>query len=150
MEELRKAGLYDQMPDGVLKKDWVVNIKPVGNGQAVLKYLAPYIYRVAISDHRIESVDERGVSYRVKPSGSNVGSATGPAASSSCVASANIFCLGFSESTVLRLHQPQRQTAVGKGSLAGLAVAWLDVLAQAGHHRVDSASTRSRLPQLRE
>ncbi len=70
VEELRKAGLYDQMPDGVLKKDWVVNIKPVGNGQAVLKYLAPYIYRVAISNHRIESVDERGVSYRVKPSGS--------------------------------------------------------------------------------
>lgn len=70
VEELRKAGLYEQLPGGVLKKDWVVNIKPVGNGRAVLKYLAPYIYRVAISDHRIESVDPQAVSYQVKPSGS--------------------------------------------------------------------------------
>ena len=68
---IRKAGLYDQLPDGVLKKDWLVNIKPVGNGQAVLKYLAPYIYRVAISDNRIQEVDSQGVMYRVKPTGKN-------------------------------------------------------------------------------
>jgi hypothetical protein len=30
--------LYEQLPAGVLKFDWLVNIKPVGNGQAVLKY----------------------------------------------------------------------------------------------------------------
>jgi hypothetical protein len=69
VEELRRAGLYDQLPYGVLKLDWVVNIKPVGNGQAVLKYLAPYIYRVAISDSRIVNVDQHGVTYRVQPSG---------------------------------------------------------------------------------
>lgn len=68
-EALRKAGLYEQMPYGVLKKEWVVNIKPVGSGEAVLKYLAPYVYRVAISDSRIQSVDKDGVSYQVKPSG---------------------------------------------------------------------------------
>lgn len=72
VEELRKANLYADMPDGVLKSDWVVNIKPVGNGEAVLKYLAPYVYRVAISDNRIESVDDHGVSYKVKPSGKQV------------------------------------------------------------------------------
>jgi hypothetical protein len=66
---LKKSGLYDQIPFGVLKKDWVVNIKPVGGGESVLKYLAPYVYRVAVSDSRIVSVDEQGVSYRVKPSG---------------------------------------------------------------------------------
>ena len=27
-----------------------MHCKPVGNGQAVLKYLAPYIYRVALSN----------------------------------------------------------------------------------------------------
>ena len=53
----------------MLKKNWVVNIKPVGNGQAVLKYLAPYVYRVAISDNRIVSVDEKLVKYLVKPTG---------------------------------------------------------------------------------
>ena len=69
VELLKKAGLYSQLPYGVLKKNWVVNIKPVGNGQAVLKYLAPYVYRVAISDNRIVSVDEKLVKYLVKPTG---------------------------------------------------------------------------------
>ena len=46
-----------------------VDLKPVGNGQAVLKYLAPYVYRVAITDNRIEAIDEHGVSYQVTPSG---------------------------------------------------------------------------------
>ncbi len=69
VQAMRLAGLYDQMPHGVLKRDWVVNIKPVGDGQAVLKYLAPYVYRVAISDNRIEAVDQQGVKYTVKPSG---------------------------------------------------------------------------------
>ena len=68
-EELKKCELYDAMPYGVLKKKWVVDIKPVGNGQAVLKYLAPYVYRVAISDNRIETIDDHGVSYKITPSG---------------------------------------------------------------------------------
>jgi len=68
-EEMRRAGLYNQMPRGVLKREWVVNTKPVGNGQAVLKYLAPYVYRVALSDNRIESVNPLGVTYKIKPSG---------------------------------------------------------------------------------
>jgi len=71
VEAMRDAGLYDQLPAGVLKFDWVVNIKPVGTGEAVLKYLAPYVYRVALSDNRINEVDEDGVTYRVKPSGTN-------------------------------------------------------------------------------
>jgi len=69
VESIRKAGLYGQLPAGVLKLDWVVNIKPVGSGEAVLKYLAPYVYRIAISDNRIISVDDHGVRYRVQPSG---------------------------------------------------------------------------------
>jgi hypothetical protein len=69
VESIRKADLYDQLPPGVLKFDWVVNRKPVGNGEAVLKYLAPYVYRVAISDNRITSIDDAGVTYQVKPSG---------------------------------------------------------------------------------
>ena len=69
---MKKAGLYAKLPSGVLKFDWVVNIKPVGNGEAILKYVAPYVYRVAISDNRISSVDDAGVTYRVKPSGKRV------------------------------------------------------------------------------
>lgn len=69
VEVLRKAGLYSKIPYGVLKLNWVVNIKPVGNGESVLKYLAPYVYRTAISDSRIVSIDDDGVTYRVKPTG---------------------------------------------------------------------------------
>ena len=70
VDEIRKAGLYDQMPYGVLKKDWVVNIKPVGSGEAVLKYLAPYVYRIAITNHRMSlPVTDDEVVYKVKPSG---------------------------------------------------------------------------------
>ena len=55
---------------------------------------------------------------------------------------------GFSESALLRLHQSQRQTAVGKGSLAGLAVAWLDVLAVPAGKAIHRHPTRTCLPKM--
>jgi len=64
------AGLLDQIPSAVWARKWVVDIKPVGDGKAVLKYLAPYVHRVAISDNRITACDEQSVTYRVTPSGS--------------------------------------------------------------------------------
>lgn len=45
--------LFKQIPRAVWRKDWVVHSKPAGNGQAVLKYFAPYVFRVAISNKRI-------------------------------------------------------------------------------------------------
>ena len=68
-DELRRNGLYEQVPAEAWCGKWVVDIRPVGNGHAVLKYLAPYIYRVAISDNRIEAIDDRSVTYRYTPSG---------------------------------------------------------------------------------
>jgi hypothetical protein len=38
---------------------WEVNVKPVGDGQAVLKYLAPYVHRVAISNNRIKACSDK-------------------------------------------------------------------------------------------
>lgn len=67
--ELRSVGLYDQVPASAWRKKWVVDIKPVGDGQAVLKYLAPYVHRVAISDKRILACDDDTVTYRYTPSG---------------------------------------------------------------------------------
>ena len=37
--------------------------------RAVLKYLAPYVHRVAISDNRIVACDDSSVTLRYKPSG---------------------------------------------------------------------------------
>ena len=60
----KKAGLYDLIPKKVWKKDWVCDVKAVGNGEAVLKYLAPYVYRVAISDRNIMNVRNDRVTFR--------------------------------------------------------------------------------------
>jgi hypothetical protein len=57
---LQKTSLYEQIPQKVWHKDWVVHCKPVGNGQAALKYLAPYIHRVAISNRRLISMEQYG------------------------------------------------------------------------------------------
>lgn len=66
---LAELDLLDQVDPKAWRKKWNVDIKPVGNGQAVLKYLAPYVYRVAISDSRIVSCTDQGVTYRYTPSG---------------------------------------------------------------------------------
>jgi len=50
---------------------WNVNIQPVGDGTAVLKYLAPYIFRVAISNSRIIDVKDRSVVFSYRKKGSN-------------------------------------------------------------------------------
>jgi hypothetical protein len=57
---LQKTGLLEQIPAQVWRKDWVVHCKEVGNGQAALKYLAPYIHRVALSNRRLISLEHRG------------------------------------------------------------------------------------------
>jgi hypothetical protein len=68
-DHLRSCRLYDQVPAEVWSKTFVVDIQPVGDGQAVLKYLAPYVHRVAISDSRIDACDESSVTFFYKPTG---------------------------------------------------------------------------------
>ena len=70
-DSLRAEGLYEHVPADVWSKSFVVDIRAVGDGTATLKYLAPYVHRVAISDRRIVSVDKTNVTYTVRPSKSN-------------------------------------------------------------------------------
>ncbi len=63
------AGLYDSIAPDVWKEYWQVDVLPVADGRAALKYLAPYVFRVAISDNRIESVSPTQVTYRYTPTG---------------------------------------------------------------------------------
>ena len=61
----RKAFLRHQSP--IRKKRWVVYAKPPFAGpQAVLAYLSRYTHRVAISNRRLISFDEAGVTFRYK------------------------------------------------------------------------------------
>lgn len=68
-DALRACGIYDQVPASTWWKKSVVDIEAVGDGRAVLKYLAPYVYRVAISDKRILACNETSVTYTFTPSG---------------------------------------------------------------------------------
>lgn len=65
---LKKAGLFNQADGRVWKKDWVVHSEPVGSGVAAFKYLAPYIFRVAISNNRILSLNGGQVTFQYKES----------------------------------------------------------------------------------
>ncbi len=71
--------------------EWVVHSKAVGDGRAAMKYLAPYVFRVAISDRRIRSiepgVDGQGqVVYEYRPSGTKQSKTLSVSAESSYVA----------------------------------------------------------------
>jgi hypothetical protein len=66
-ERMESAGLLEQIAPQVWHTDWVVHCQAVGNGMGTVKYLAPYIFRVAISDSRIVSVTDGRVRFRYRP-----------------------------------------------------------------------------------
>jgi ribosomal protein L37AE/L43A len=65
---LKKTELFDQVDARVWKKEWVVHSEPVGTGEAAFKYLAPYVFRVAISNNRIVKLDDGRVTFKYKDS----------------------------------------------------------------------------------
>jgi hypothetical protein len=67
-DALKKTDLFKSVPADVWQKDWVVHCQPVGNGDSALKYLAPYIYRIAITNNRIEKLENDQVTFRFKNS----------------------------------------------------------------------------------
>ena len=69
-DRLKELELDSQVPTEVWRKDWVVDCVPVGDGQRTLKYLGPYVHRVALSDHRISDLQDHQVTFGYNPSGS--------------------------------------------------------------------------------
>ncbi|MHC5001050.1 MAG: IS91 family transposase [Planctomycetota bacterium] len=66
---LRKSDpdLYRQVDPMTWSKDWVVHSLHYGQGQSVvLQYLARYVFRIAITNHRIISMDHTHVTFRYK------------------------------------------------------------------------------------
>ena len=68
---LRKTVYFDQVPGSVWKQAWVVDIISVGSGQAALKYLAPYVFRVAISNKNIVAIEDGKITFRYRDSKTN-------------------------------------------------------------------------------
>jgi hypothetical protein len=63
---LQQAKLLDQVPASIWQQEWVVHCQPVGSGQAALKYLAPYVFRVALSNRRILNCQDGQVTFRYR------------------------------------------------------------------------------------
>ena len=61
---LRQTPWAGQIHACAWAKPWVVDCRPVGNGTSALKYLAPYIFRIALSNNRIERVANDAVTFR--------------------------------------------------------------------------------------
>jgi len=61
------AAAFDQWLTPLWKKEWVVYAKPpFGGPERVLKYLARYTHRVAISNHRLVALENGRVTFRYK------------------------------------------------------------------------------------
>lgn len=68
---LRDEGLLGSVDPAAWDRDWVVHCQPAGDGRQSLRYLAPYVFRVAIGDHRIVSCDDGQVTFSYRKVGSN-------------------------------------------------------------------------------
>jgi Putative transposase/Transposase zinc-binding domain len=68
LEQLRQSDLFQQVPEPVWQQAWVVHLQPIGSGLAAFKYLAPYIFRVAISNQRIIKLKDGYVTFKYKDS----------------------------------------------------------------------------------
>jgi hypothetical protein len=63
---LQQTELYQYIPRETWQQPWVVDCLSVGSGTAALKYLAPYIFRVALSNNRIVGVQDERVTFRYR------------------------------------------------------------------------------------
>ena len=67
LASLSQAQRFEQYLNASVKTDWVVYAKrPFGGPEQVLKYLARYTHCVAISNHRLVSMDNDKVTFRWK------------------------------------------------------------------------------------
>jgi hypothetical protein len=61
--------LFAQIPAAVWRREWCSYCKPYDKGQdAVLNYLARYVFRVALTNHRLVAMDDTYVTFRYKDS----------------------------------------------------------------------------------
>lgn len=64
---LKAKKIFMELISLLYKKSWVVNIqKPFASPERVLEYLSRYVFRIAISDRRIEKVENGMVCFSIK------------------------------------------------------------------------------------
>lgn len=65
-DAMKKAKLFDKIDPGLWKQQWVADSQAVGEGQNSLRYLSRYVFRVAISNHRIKSIENNVIKFQYK------------------------------------------------------------------------------------
>lgn len=65
-DALGQAKLLDQVPRNAWKQKWVTHCRHAGDGQMVLRYVARYVHRVAITNSRLEHFDHQQVTFRYR------------------------------------------------------------------------------------
>jgi len=63
---LKAAGLLTQVGSKAWSQKWVVHALAAGRGQKVLDYLARYVFRIAITHSRLESLQDGVVTFRYR------------------------------------------------------------------------------------
>ncbi|MGH8280889.1 MAG: IS91 family transposase [Gammaproteobacteria bacterium] len=63
---LKAAGLLERVEPKVWKEKWVVHAQHAGSGQKVLDYLGRYVFRIAITQSRLQSLAEGQVTFRYR------------------------------------------------------------------------------------
>jgi len=63
-DQINTRGLLGQIPGEVWSMEWNVTCQAAGDGIRARQYLAPYVFKVAISERRILSVDAHHVRFR--------------------------------------------------------------------------------------
>lgn len=63
--------IFRRIDGSVWKNDWVVHSEPVGSGEQALSYLARYIFRPAISNNNILSLQNGVVTFKFKDTETN-------------------------------------------------------------------------------
>jgi hypothetical protein len=65
-DAMKKAQLLDKIDPCVWKQQWVVDSQAVGYGQNCLRYLSRYVFRVAVSNNRIKSIENHVITFQYK------------------------------------------------------------------------------------
>jgi hypothetical protein len=61
---LARAGLDQKIDPAVWQQRWTVHVQAIGTGEHALLYLSRYVYRIALTNHRIERFEHNHVTFR--------------------------------------------------------------------------------------
>jgi hypothetical protein len=76
-QELADPEAFTALKDRLYRKEWVVYAKrPFGGAEQVFNYLGRYTHRVGISNHRLRSMDDRGVTFATRDGATETVNAT--------------------------------------------------------------------------